>query len=97
MELVELNPQKHAIVPLPGVKGLPMEERRLTVAVELVANPSIIFMHESSSSMIYLFVEGIQGVCKIEDGYKPPTWILEVTTSAREMKLGIDFSEVYKN
>jgi ABC-type multidrug transport system ATPase subunit len=39
MELVELN---HSLVGLPGVNGLSTEQRkRLTIAVELVANPSI--------------------------------------------------------
>jgi len=45
MELVELLPLKDALVGLPGVSGLSTEQRkRLTIAVELVANPSIIFM-----------------------------------------------------
>ncbi|CAD6230064.1 unnamed protein product [Miscanthus lutarioriparius] len=52
MELVELNGLKDAIVGLPGVNGLSTEQRkRLTVAVELVANPSIIFMDEPTSGL----------------------------------------------
>jgi len=39
----------------------------------------------------------IKGVNTVEDGYNPATWMLEVTTSAKEMELGIDFAEVYKN
>jgi len=39
----------------------------------------------------------IQGVSKIKDGYNPATWMLEVSTSAKEMELGIDFAEVYKS
>lgn len=47
MELVELTSLKEALVGLPGVSGLSTEKRkRLTVAVELVANPSIVFMDE---------------------------------------------------
>ncbi|KAL5545906.1 hypothetical protein UlMin_005593 [Ulmus minor] len=52
MELVELNPIRDAIVGLPGVDGLSTEQRkRLTIAVELVANPSIIFMDEPTSGL----------------------------------------------
>ncbi|KAL2489952.1 ABC transporter G family member 40 [Forsythia ovata] len=52
MELVELNPLRGALVGLPGVSGLSTEQRkRLTIAVELVANPSIIFMDEPTSGL----------------------------------------------
>ncbi|MED6181540.1 ABC transporter G member 39 [Stylosanthes scabra] len=52
MELVELIPIKDALVGLPGVDGLSTEQRkRLTIAVELVANPSIIFMDEPTSGL----------------------------------------------
>ncbi|KAA8541749.1 hypothetical protein F0562_022901 [Nyssa sinensis] len=52
MELVELNPLKGAIVGLPGITGLSTEQRkRLTIAVELVGNPSIIFMDEPTSGL----------------------------------------------
>lgn len=52
MELVELGSIKNAIVGLPGVSGLSTEQRkRLTIAVELVANPSIIFMDEPTSGL----------------------------------------------
>ncbi|KAK7245297.1 hypothetical protein RIF29_40136 [Crotalaria pallida] len=159
MELVELQPLRHSIVGLPGVNGLSTEQRkRLTIAVELVANPSIIFMDEPTSGLdaraaaivmravrnivdtgrtvvctihqpsidifesfdelflmkrggqeIYVgplghhsshlisYFEGIQGVSAIKDGYNPATWMLEVTSFAKEMELGIDFAEVYKN
>ncbi|RDX94397.1 Pleiotropic drug resistance protein 1 [Mucuna pruriens] len=159
MELVELKPLRHALVGLPGINGLSTEQRkRLTIAVELVANPSIIFMDEPTSGLdaraaaivmravrntvdtgrtvvctihqpsidifesfdelllmkqggqeIYVgplghhsshlisYFEGIQGVNKIKDGYNPATWMLEVSTSAKETELGIDFAEVYKN
>ncbi|XP_052183660.1 pleiotropic drug resistance protein 2-like [Diospyros lotus] len=52
MNLVELNPLRNALVGLPGVDGLSTEQRkRLTIAVELVANPSIIFMDEPTSGL----------------------------------------------
>ncbi|KAF8696864.1 hypothetical protein HU200_036503 [Digitaria exilis] len=158
MELVELKPLRDSLVGLPGVNGLSTEQRkRLTIAVELVANPSIIFMDEPTSGLdaraaaivmrtvrntvntgrtvvctihqpsidifeafdelflmkrggeeIYAgplghhsselikYFEGIQGVSKIEDGYNPATWMLEVTTVSQEQKIGVDFSDMYK-
>lgn len=52
MELVELTPLREGLVGLPGVSGLSLEQRkRLTIAVELVANPSIIFMDEPTSGL----------------------------------------------
>ncbi|XP_015583835.2 ABC transporter G family member 39 isoform X3 [Ricinus communis] len=52
MDLVELDPIRDALVGLPGVDGLSTEQRkRLTIAVELVANPSIIFMDEPTSGL----------------------------------------------
>ncbi|XP_059293144.1 pleiotropic drug resistance protein 1 [Lycium ferocissimum] len=159
MELVELGPLRSALVGLPGVNGLSTEQRkRLTIAVELVANPSIIFMDEPTSGLdaraaaivmrtvrntvdtgrtvvctihqpsidifeafdelflmkrggqeIYVgplgrhschlikYFESIHGVAKIKEGYNPATWMLEVTSSAQEMMLGVDFTDLYKN
>jgi len=52
MELVELTPLRNALVGLPGTSGLSVEQRkRLTIAVELVANPSAVFMDEPTSGM----------------------------------------------
>lgn len=52
MELMELTPLRDSLVGLPGVNGLTTEQRkRLTIAVELVANPSIIFMDEPTSGL----------------------------------------------
>ncbi|KAI4337356.1 hypothetical protein L6164_015784 [Bauhinia variegata] len=159
MELVELTPIREALVGLPGVNGLSTEQRkRLTIAVELVANPSIIFMDEPTSGLdaraaaivmrtvrntvdtgrtvvctihqpsidifdafdellllkrggeeIYVgplgrhssqlisYLEGINGVPKIKNGYNPATWMLEVTSEAQESALGVNFTEIYKN
>ncbi|XP_041993380.1 pleiotropic drug resistance protein 1-like isoform X2 [Salvia splendens] len=158
MDLVELTPLREALVGLPGVSGLSTEQRkRLTIAVELVANPSIIFMDEPTSGLdaraaaivmrtvrntvntgrtvvctihqpsidifeafdelflmkrggeeIYVgplgrqsthlinYFEAIDGVPKIKDGINPATWMLEVTTSAQELSLGIEFADYYK-
>ncbi|XP_027104789.1 pleiotropic drug resistance protein 2 [Coffea arabica] len=52
MDLIELNSLGNTLVGLPGVDGLSTEQRkRLTIAVELVANPSIIFMDEPTSGL----------------------------------------------
>ncbi|KAI3671594.1 hypothetical protein L1987_87333 [Smallanthus sonchifolius] len=155
MELVELDNIKDAIVGLPGISGLSTEQRkRLTIAVELVANPSIIFMDEPTSGLdaraaaivmravrntvdtgrtvvctihqpsidifesfdellllkrggqviysgplgrhsqqIIEYFEAVPGVPKITERYNPATWMLEVSSGAAEIRLGIDFAE----
>lgn len=50
--MIELNEIKEALVGIPGVTGISTEQRkRLTIAVELVSNPSIIFMDEPTSGL----------------------------------------------
>uniref|UniRef100_A0A803KN58 ABC transporter domain-containing protein n=1 Tax=Chenopodium quinoa TaxID=63459 RepID=A0A803KN58_CHEQI len=52
LQTIELNEVKDALVGLPGINGLSTEQRkRLTIAVELVANPSIIFMDEPTTGL----------------------------------------------
>ncbi|XP_022872901.1 pleiotropic drug resistance protein 3-like [Olea europaea var. sylvestris] len=52
LETIELDEIKDALVGMPGVSGLSTEQRkRLTIAVELVANPSIIFMDEPTTGL----------------------------------------------
>ncbi|KAF9592637.1 hypothetical protein IFM89_016294 [Coptis chinensis] len=52
LDTIELDGIKDALVGLPGVSGLSTEQRkRLTIAVELVANPSIVFMDEPTSGL----------------------------------------------
>jgi ABC-type multidrug transport system ATPase subunit len=52
IELVELDNLRDALVGLPGISELSTEQRkRLTINVELVANPSIIFMDEPTSGL----------------------------------------------
>ena len=51
MDLMELSSLKGSLVGLPGHSGLSVEQRkRLTIGVELVANPSIVFMVSLRSS-----------------------------------------------
>ncbi|KAA3479321.1 ABC transporter G family member 29-like isoform X1 [Gossypium australe] len=159
MELVELDNLKDGLVGLPGVTGLSTEQRkRLTIAVELVANPSIIFMDEPTSGLdaraaaivmrtvrntvdtgrtvvctihqpsidifeafdelllmkrggqvIYFgrlgrnslkiieYFEAVPGIPKIKEKQNPATWMLEVSSTAVEAQLGIDFAEHYKS
>ncbi|KAF8034418.1 hypothetical protein BT93_C0656 [Corymbia citriodora subsp. variegata] len=52
MNLIELTPLRNALVGVSNLNGLSVEQRkRLTIAVELVANPSIIFMDEPTSGL----------------------------------------------
>ncbi|XP_048225566.1 pleiotropic drug resistance protein 3 isoform X1 [Ricinus communis] len=52
LETIELDGIKDSLVGLPGISGLSTEQRkRLTIAVELVSNPSIIFMDEPTTGL----------------------------------------------
>ncbi|KAF2532977.1 hypothetical protein F2Q70_00032067 [Brassica cretica] len=52
MELIELEPLRGMLVGYVGISGLSTEQRkRMTIAVELVANPSILFMDEPTSGL----------------------------------------------
>ncbi|KAM4118785.1 hypothetical protein ACJW30_03G008100 [Castanea mollissima] len=52
LETIELDGIKDALVGVPGINGLSNEQRkRLTIAVELVSNPSIIFMDEPTTGL----------------------------------------------
>ncbi|XP_027333871.1 pleiotropic drug resistance protein 3-like isoform X5 [Abrus precatorius] len=52
LETIELDDIKDCMVGIPGQSGLSTEQRkRLTIAVELVSNPSIIFMDEPTSGL----------------------------------------------
>ncbi|CAI0410718.1 unnamed protein product [Linum tenue] len=157
IELVELSPLRNSIVGLPGSNGLSTEQRkRLTIAVELVANPSIIFMDEPTSGLdaraaaivirtvrntvdtgrtvvctihqpsidifesfdelllmkrgghvIYAgslgcnsqklieYFEAVQMVPKIQEGTNPATWMLDISSTAVESQLNVDFAKLY--
>ncbi|KAK8664212.1 hypothetical protein V6N13_084010 [Hibiscus sabdariffa] len=128
MDLVELNPIRHAQVGLPGVNGL--DARAAAIVMRTVRNtvdtgrtvvctihqPSIdifeafdeLFLMKRGGQEIYVgplghhskhlidYFEGIEGVSKIKDGYNPATWMLEVSTTAQELTLGVDFADIYK-
>lgn len=50
--MIELDEIKDELVGIPGGNGISAEQRkRLTIAVELVSNPSIIFMDEPTSGL----------------------------------------------
>lgn len=52
LKTIELDGIKDYLVGIPGNSGLSTEQRkRLTIAVELVANPSIIFMDEPTTGL----------------------------------------------
>ncbi|KAK4476765.1 hypothetical protein RD792_015925 [Penstemon davidsonii] len=52
LETIELDEIKDELVGMAGINGLSTEQRkRLTIAVELVANPSIIFMDEPTTGL----------------------------------------------
>lgn len=52
LQMIELDNIKDALVGFPGVNGVSAEKRkRLTIAVELVSNPSIIFMDEPTTGL----------------------------------------------
>ncbi|RZB60291.1 ABC transporter G family member 40 [Glycine soja] len=153
------KPEREALVGLPGVSGLSTEQRkRLTITIEVVGSPSIIFMDEPTSGLnartaaivmrtvrsivdtgrtivctihqpsidvfeafdelfilkrggreiyggssghhcnhLIEYFERIEGVGKIKDRHNLTAWMLEVTTSAREMDLNVDFADIYTN
>ncbi|GMH32356.1 hypothetical protein BSKO_00190 [Bryopsis sp. KO-2023] len=162
LEIVDLIDIQHAVVGTKEGTGLSLEQsKRLSIAVELVANPSVVFMDEPTSGLdaraaatvmravknvalngrtvmvtihqpsieifeafdnlillqmggrlIYFgplgyescrliqYLEAAPGVPKIEPGYNPATWMLEVTGGAAKTMVAAadaDFPEIYEN
>ncbi|ONK61434.1 uncharacterized protein A4U43_C08F29880 [Asparagus officinalis] len=98
LETIELDEIKDSLVGIPGINGLSTEQRkRLTIAVELVANPSIIFMDEPTSGLdaraatiVMRAVKNVVGtgrtvVCTI---HQPSTDIFETFDELILMKRG---------
>ncbi|KAG5099490.1 hypothetical protein JHK82_044542 [Glycine max] len=54
-------------------------------------------IHQPSIDVFEAFDERIEGVGKIKDRHNLTAWMLEVTTSAREMDLNVDFADIYTN
>lgn len=42
-------------------------------------------------------MQAIPGVPKIKERYNPATWMLEVSSVAVEVRLGMDFAEYYRS
>jgi hypothetical protein len=42
-------------------------------------------------------MKGIHGVPKIKENHNPATWMLEVTRSSMEARLGLDFANLYRD
>jgi ABC-type multidrug transport system ATPase subunit len=52
LQMLELSRMANALVGVPGVMGLAPEARkRMTIGVELVSNPSVVFMDEPTSGL----------------------------------------------
>lgn len=59
IDMVDLTDQSFSLVGLPGATGggLSTEQlKRLTIAVELVANPSVVFLDEPTSGRLFKLV-----------------------------------------
>lgn len=49
------------------------------------------------NSLTCRHVKAVDGVPPIKEGYNPATWMLEVTSTSQELRMGLDFAQVYKD
>ena len=42
------------------------------------------------------YFESIKGVPKIQEGYNPATWMLDISTLSSEKQMGVDLAQVYE-
>ncbi|KAJ0079258.1 hypothetical protein Patl1_24289 [Pistacia atlantica] len=108
LEIIELDEIKDALVGVPGVIGPSTKQRKqLTVAVELVANPSIIFMDEPTSgfdaqgaSIVMRAVKNVveTGRTIVCTDHQPNIDIFEafdeLSSAYSEVELGVDFAQI---
>lgn len=50
----------------------------------------------TQSHKLVQYFEAIEGVPRIRSGHNPAAWMLEVTASVEESRLGVDFAEIYQ-
>ena len=50
--------------------------------------------HDSQQLIDYF--QALEGVPRIQEGVNPATWMLEITRTAEERRLGLDFAQVYR-
>uniref|UniRef100_M1DNV9 ATP-binding cassette transporter n=1 Tax=Solanum tuberosum TaxID=4113 RepID=M1DNV9_SOLTU len=82
MHLVELGPLRLALVSFPGVNDLLTEQlERLTIAVELEPNPSIIFMNEPTSGL-----DARTTVCTVRQHFVGKKKIIKKKSEQKESK-----------
>ncbi|GJR60015.1 pleiotropic drug resistance protein 2-like protein [Tanacetum coccineum] len=107
MNLLELNSMRNARVGIPGINGLSTEHhKRLTIAVELVVNPSIIFMAKPTSGLdarvAAIVMRTVRNTVDTGAGKSLmldllDTNMLDISSSAVEAQLSVDFTEIYAN
>uniref|UniRef100_A0A0E0HJ07 ABC transporter domain-containing protein n=1 Tax=Oryza nivara TaxID=4536 RepID=A0A0E0HJ07_ORYNI len=98
LETVELDQIKDVLVGTPQKNGLSMEQRkRLTIAVELVSNPSVILMDEPTTGLdtrsAAIVIRAVKNICKtgrtvVCTIHQPSTEIFEAFDELILMKNG---------